>query len=383
MRQVALIVIFTGVVAPACHADDVIYGYEGNVVLSDPSSGWIVANACAPPCSESADGGYFYLRWPTYGHGANYHYHATNPGEAPPESLWIEWRRRSNHPVGLGGGSCGGAVSILYKDIHDVVEMCGDFVGDWGGGGSVSGLELNAFHTMRFESIDGNHYRLSVDGKVFYEHGSNPQTTDFGTVIQYRGYGGCNFDWVPNTEIALDYLRFGTISTGERVIASDPPQGFLDARRCASCDRFTVTFDKPNYVYLNEITVTGADASDLPAVVATVRPDESGPDTVEVVLDRPIPLNRRTRFVIDDGTVENTVTYLFAPGDVDGDGDADLADAAWLQNCYGSSDHPSPCQVFDKDGADGVDAADVEPFADIMRGPAPSSRFGRPGKGIK
>jgi len=362
-RLATVVVILAS--ARAVLADDVIYGYEGDVVMSDPSSGWLVANACELPCSESVGGGYFYLRWPTTDfRAANYHYYATNPGEVPPESLWVEWRRRSNHPVGLAGGACGGAVSITYRDIHDVVYMNGDFVADWGGGGAVSGLELSAFHTMRFESSDGNHYRLSVDGKVFYEHGSNPQTTDFGTVIQYRGYGGCRPDWVPNKEIALDYLRFGTISTGERVIASDPPRGYLDARRCASCDRFTVTFDKPNYVYLNEITVMGSDDSDLPVVVATVRPDESGPNTVQIALDRPIPFGATTRFTFDDGEAVNVVEYTYAPGDTDGDGDVDLADAAAFQRCFGKTGLSAPCPALDANGDDTIDLDDHASWLD-------------------
>ena len=40
-----------------------------------------------------------------------------------------------------------------------------------------------------------------------------------------------------------------------RFTASDPPGGFLDAREYAGLDCFSVTFDSPNYVYLDEITV--------------------------------------------------------------------------------------------------------------------------------
>ena len=97
-----------------------------------------------------------------------------------------------------------------------------------------------------------------------------------------------------------DFIRFGTLSEGERIIAADPPAGYLDPEQYPEVDRFTVTFDSPAYVYVDDITieVTGGVT---PAVIQTRRAEDDPADTLEVVLDRPIPMGERTTFYFDTG----------------------------------------------------------------------------------
>jgi len=56
------------------------------------------------------------------------------------------------------------------------------------------------------------------------------------------------------------------------------------------------------------------------------------------------------------------------PGDVDADGDLDLADFAGLARCFGSS-APSCLETFDFDDSGQVDSADFEAFALLFSGP--------------
>ena len=63
-------------------------------------------------------------------------------------------------------------------------------------------------------------------------------------------------------------------------------------------DRFIVTFSQPNYVYIDDITVESS-VGELPEVTKTWRLDDHGPETLEVVLDRPIALGGTKRFVFN------------------------------------------------------------------------------------
>ena len=76
-------------------------------------------------------------------------------------------------------------------------------------------------------------------------------------------------------------------------------------------DRFTVTFDAPNYVYLDEITVTTTGGVDPPVVLQTRRGENFAVETIEIVLDRPLPPDQETRFTFNDGTITNEVVYTF------------------------------------------------------------------------
>ncbi len=169
-----------------------------------------------------------------------------------------------------------------------------------------------------------------------------------------------------------DLVRFGTISYGEQIVASDPPRGFVDAREHAALDRFTVTFDSPNYVYLDEITVdvTGPPKADrLPRVSQTRRRDNGEPDTVEIVLDRPIARGETTLFTFDDGLAVNVIEYTFAPGDTDGDGDADLRDIAASQRCFSLINPTGPCWALDLDQSQLIDHTDHAALVSSLTGP--------------
>jgi hypothetical protein len=88
---------------------------------------------------------------------------------------------------------------------------------------------------------------------------------------------------------------------------------------------------------------------------------------VEIVLDRPLPVGARTRFLLDDGVMVNTVSYTFIRGDRDADDDFDLKDFAAFMNCFGSSTaedgSATPCAAFDFDESQSVNRTDfVELF---------------------
>jgi len=141
-----------------------------------------------------------------------------------------------------------------------------------------------------------------------------PRLKTWGTqlfqILAFHGEGGCGGDWVPNMKNEWDFVRYGTIDSGERVVAGDPPNGLLDPVAHADLDRFTVTFDSANYVYLDDITVQ-VTSGETPTVLQTRRRENDEPDTVEIVLDRPLSTSALTRFIFDDGVAVNVVEYSY------------------------------------------------------------------------
>jgi hypothetical protein len=191
--------------------------------------------------------------------------------------------------------------------------------------------------------MDGQNHSISADGIVFTAgFGGEGNSAHF---LQFGGQGGCTLDIMPRVN-EWDYIRYGTISYGERMVASDPPTGFVDAQVHANLDRFTVTFDEPNYVYVDEINVK-VTGGPVPEVIQTRRQDNGPPDTVEIVLDRPIPMGETTTFTFDDGVAVNLVNYTFAPGDTNGDGLVNLADMAAFQCCFGQTNLTGACLALD------------------------------------
>jgi len=359
-----IVLVLAWLAGQICLADDVIYTYEGDVLPYDESAGWEVFNPCEPPCTESLEGGHFVLRWPEAEDLAHYSYLIAGVSDVPPATLWVEWNLRSNHARGPYFYSCDAGFTVHYDEVHEKVYIYGDAAFAMNGYSGVSGLELNAFHTYRFESLDGRNYTISVDGAVFVAH------WDFGGngvhYLQFGGLGGC--DETPNIVNAWDFIRFGTISYGEQITASDPPDGFVNARRHAMLDRFTVTFGEPNYVYVDEITVdvTGGDA---PEVIQTRRLDNGPPDTVEIVLDRPIPMGETTTFTFDDGVAVNVIEYTFAPGDTNGNGLVELDDIAEFQRCFGQSPPSGPCLALDLTRDGSIDLDDHAALEELFSGP--------------
>ncbi len=348
--------------------DDVLYRYEGDVVPYDASAGWSNPAACEYPCSESLENGHFVLQWVYAADFAGYSYMIAEPPEQPPPSLWVEWQFRSNHPKNPYSYTCDAIFILRHGSIGQVLYLYGDAVIPHEGGGAVRDLDIDEFHTYRFESVDGMSYWISVDGTVFLiEEGYDPSERH---LISFGGKGGCLGDKIPNNVNEWDHIRFGTISYGERIVSSNPPQGFVDAGRYAPLDRFTVTFDSANYVYIDEVAVMVASGV-APAVIQTRRLDNGDPETVEIVLDRPIPYDATTRFFFNDGVTVNRLHFMFAPGDTDGDGDADLRDFAAFQTCFGKEPLTGPCLVLDSitDGA--IDLSDYAEFQSLIGDPGP------------
>jgi hypothetical protein len=280
--------------------------------------------------------------------------------------LWVEWRFRSNHPLGEIFFSCDAHLSVRYEGILDSIQMYGDAAISFSGDDYVRGLAIDEFHTYRFESLDGVRYTFSVDGLIFvraFDYFGNGYH-----YLQFGGRGGCVSDQIPNMVNEWDFIRFGTIAYGEQIVGSDPPRGFLDARKHASLDRFTVTFEQPNYVYLDEITVdvTGGVP---PIVTQTRRLEDGSPKTVEIVLDRPIPMRQTTTFTFNDGEVVNLIEYTFVPGDTNGDGLVNLADIAAFQCCFGQTDLTGACLALDLVPDDRLDLDDLAAVLPHLTGP--------------
>ncbi|MCH8243380.1 MAG: hypothetical protein IH897_12350 [Planctomycetes bacterium] len=359
-------------VAPS-FADDTIYRYEGNVVPYDESAGWL-DGLCEKPCSESIEDGHFVLRWPFAADSVNYFYRIAVQGEAPPPTLWVEWRFRSNHPLGPNFFTCDAWFTVIYKSIVERMWMYGDAAISFGGNAFVPGLTIDEFHTYRFESLDGAAFQMSVDGRLFIT-GVDGGENDVHT-LKMGGLGGCKSDQIPDMINEWDFVRYGTIAFGEKVIASDPPQGLVDARK--PLDRFTVTFDSANYVYIDDILVeTTADES--PVVLMTRRRENDEPDTVEIVLDRPIAFGETTRFTMTDAGPPpidgvNTIEYHFATGDFDNSGSVALTDHAQLANCLKGPTRQSisrACTAFDFTADKAIDLWDFAFFQTVFTGETP------------
>jgi len=364
--------ILSRAVSPAV-ADEVLHRYDGDVFPLDPITGWIPANLCDGPCTESLQDGHLVLEWDPFSNTVAYAFRIAEPPDPPPPTLWVEWRFRSDTPHPGFSHTCDGKFRVKYGGMREVVWMFGDAAFSFGGNHSVSGLSINEFHLYRYESLDGINYRIAVDGLVFIEDARDISTGYHD--VQFGGQGGCDLALFPTLN-EWDHVWFGTISSGEQLIATDPPRGVVDAGDYPGLDRFTVTFDSPNYVYLDEITVevTGGTA---PTVTATRRLDNGEPEVVEIVLDRPLPLNETTRFTFDDGTAVNVVEYTLVnlgacclpdgSCEVLPDSDCDLAGGTFLDGpCEGDADGDGidgrcgdPCPLDDPDDTDGDGVCDA------------------------
>ena len=351
---------------PRLAADDMLYRYEGNVSPCDKSAGWTCGNPCEEPCSDSIENGHYVLRWKRPAESVGYGLFLTEPGVPPPPTLWVEWQFRSNHPIGPNFFACDGGFVVDYVEILEFVQMYGDTVISNSGDDFVTGLDVAEFHTYRFESTDGASYRIAVDGCVFVE--DIDRGTNGSSNLQIHGRGSCeNF---MNTINEWDFVRYGTIGTGEQIIASDPPAGFVAPQVYPDLDRFTVTFDSANYVYIEDVSVT-VSGGIRPNVIQTRRRENTEPDTVEIVLDGPMPVGETTRFTFDDGTAVSVVEYVYSPppSDTNGDGRVDLREMHDFQNCFGTSALSGVCKILDLAANDTIDISDLPPLLNQLSGP--------------
>lgn len=180
----------------------------------------------------------------------------------------------------------------------------------------------------------------------------NENYSDY-SYVQFMTMGACNGDWIPNKYNEWDFVRYGTLGFGERIVATDPPTGFLDPDVSGDTDRFVITYDSPNFAHIDDFSVevscdSGPPCPEAPQVIATQRLDNGPANVLEVVLDGPLPPGERTTFVITDPyspelALTQTVAFTFQRGDADADGDWDLRDFAPFQSCFGSP----PCPAFD------------------------------------
>ena len=308
-RPVSLIaaVLALGLTAAA---DEVLYSYEGDVPPHDPSAGWVIAKSCTYPCSESVEDGHYVLHWVEANDQVNYDYSISEPPEGLPPSLWVEWRFRSNHPLGPYFYGCDGHFTAYYGSTHERVNLYGDAVIASSGDNFVTGLDINEFHTYRYESLDGISFRISVDGLVFIAGPDCDPWTDY-PYLQFGGSGGCLGDWIPNMVNEWDFVRFGTLASDELIVATGPPGGRVDPNVHPFVDHFTVTFAAANYVYLDGVTVEVTEGA-APLVRQTRRLDNGAPETVEIVLDRPIPYQGVTTFTFE-GDQFMRYTYETSP----------------------------------------------------------------------
>ncbi|MBN4058928.1 hypothetical protein JYU10_00495 [bacterium AH-315-J04] len=343
-------------------ADELLYSYEGDVVPWDPSAGWRIAQACEGFCTPSVDNGHFVMDWVDGGSRSHFDIVISNAIDEPddPSTLWVEWRFRSNHL--FSGLSCDGIIVLRFDRIFTVFELLGDAIISQSGNDSMLGLNPEEFHVVRFESLDGINYIVSVDGLTFVQVLDDEPPS--GGFLQFGGNGGCQIIQLP-TKNEWDFVRFGTISFGEQIIATDPPSGLLDARTHAGIDRFIVTFDQPNYAYIDDITVE-VTSGNLPQVIQTRRVENLDTDAVEIVLDQPIPLGATTRFTFDDGVATNIVDYTFAPGDTNGDGNVNLAEYAAFQRCFASDPATGVCMALDLDQSSTITQEDLAPLIGLI-----------------
>jgi hypothetical protein len=378
-------------------ADDLLYNYECDVVPYHESAGWVIYNPCDPPCEESSEDGHFVLRWPVAGDRHAYALFITMAEKKHPAPFWAEWSFSSNHPFNLVIESCDAFFLIRYAEIEELVDMYGDAAIAFSAKDLITGLELGALHTFRLESEDGDYYEISVDGTVFIRwYGDRPSGDDS---LQIGGRGGCTGDQVPNKFNEWDFVRYGTIAYGEKIVATDPPAGFLRAADFPALDRFTVRFDQPNYVYVDEIGVEAFDADgnrqqatgnsvgwaaptdsdpsslrpsvppSLSTVIATRRLDNGPPDVVEIVLDQPIQLDARTVFTFNDGAIRQTVAYTYILGDVNADGRFDLRDIGEFQSCFFDEFAAGRCWAFDFDATGYISLEDYAKLRPLLTGP--------------
>lgn len=358
-------------------ADDLLYGCEGNVPPYDPSEGWIITNeGCNGVCSESLEDGHIVLIHTMASDLYGYLYWIAQPPEEPPPTYWVEWSFRSNHPLGNLFYTCDAYFSVHLLNTHDVTLMYGDAAITFSGDTVIEGLDIDSFHTYRMECVDGVNYRISVDGQVFFVDsglGSNGYH-----YIAFGGTGGCGADQIPNMRNEWDMVRYGTINFGERIVAADPPIGFLNPNTFNNLDRFTVTYDSPNYAYIDDISVettcdAGPPCPEVPQVIATKRLDNGPANVLQIILDRPLPLGERTTFTFTDvdpsnpaNPTINTVSYTFQLGDINADGQWNLHDFAALQNCFFQLSAATNCAAFDFNGDIIIDLPDHVAFYSLM-----------------
>lgn len=97
-RLTMLLASLAGVVV--VRGDEPLVFYEGDNFPQFSSPAWINDKACIPPCSGFIQDGMLNHQWSMVGPTVNYGRYIARPPEIAPATLWVEWRFRSNHPIG-------------------------------------------------------------------------------------------------------------------------------------------------------------------------------------------------------------------------------------------------------------------------------------------
>lgn len=187
--------------------------------------------------------------------------------------------------------------------------MFGDLAISFEGGDVFPNLTLNEFDTYRFETPDGSRYCFYVNGQLFYCRDGLDFGVELHSLLQIRGEGGCDLDLLPTIN-RWDFIRYGQIAEGESIVSSDPPAGVIDILDLPNLDRFIVSFDAPNYVLVDDITVTSTGGT-TPSVAMIRRLNNSEPNIVEIVLDRKLRVGETTTFTFAKVAAPNTVSYSY------------------------------------------------------------------------
>jgi len=184
--------------------------------------------------------------------------------------------------------------------------MFQDAVLDNGGTDFVLDL-LPKFHTYRFESPDGESYTLAVDGVVFKANTTHASLVY--SAVSFGGEGGCGEFRPQPVRNEWDYVRAGTLGSGEQLVSANPPAGNLTAAQANQLSSMILTFDQPTYLYVNDIAVTTTGGTP-PTVTATRRLDNGAPEALEVVIHGPLPPGETTTFSFDTGAGPQSVSYF-------------------------------------------------------------------------
>jgi len=291
---------------PAIRADELQFTYDGDTIPGEPASGLQIDDPCEPDdCTLTFQSGRLVLEWSTKGEEARFSDSIALLPEPPPPTLWLEWRFRSNQPRPSTSIFCDGVVFIQYSSIVERVNLFQDVVFD--GGGGLSASSSPEFHTYRFEGVNGTDYTLAVDGVLFKEFSRDG--TQFNTVFSFGGEGGCGGPRPDPVRNEWDFVRYGTLSNGEQLVSSDPPAGNLTPSEANQLSRIVLTFDRPAYLYVDDIAVTTTGGM-APTVTATRRLDNGAPEVLEVVLKGVLPPGETTTFTFDTGTGPQSVSYF-------------------------------------------------------------------------
>ena len=173
----------------AARGDGLIFGFEGDVLPGGAGSDWVIANPCEPDCSRRLENGHLILEWGDMGDFVNYHLWIAQPPVAPPPTLWVEWRFRSNQLKPATSSVCDARVSINYAGFSLIARMFEDIGIASGIGDNARWIDPGIFHTYRLESPDGVNYTVAVDGFVFKARFDDRRNSDLH-YIQFSGEGG-------------------------------------------------------------------------------------------------------------------------------------------------------------------------------------------------